>query len=809
MNVKGTDTAGGGTGGYWNKKIGDVVEELPEAEVEVISPGADSDDSGWFYQEPTTSDSEWFTQENNYGSGETAYNEIYYTAPENTEYDNTPYSSGSTSQKAEQPVLQNVVEQSNPQPESQTTAEQEAAAYINAVLGQQANNRPGPVASQKNNSFVAPLFDEEAIRRSIQQSIEQANAEANANAQHGNAQNAQNMQNVLDWDWRNETAAPTAQTETQAKGGNMVLPPNYRATDSNSGTSMEQVFTPVQQQSPTLLDRIVSFGVPAAYAEDVPEELPEISAPLDFRTQGISQIPISSVSEAASTDIQNAIEEYNRLSGENPYQAGPTQEELNSMRQNAAEGQQPGSSSPSLVSRIFTAIGNGAHEIAGDYDQSIQDAAGQIGSFIINNSGADPESAKMNTIEEMMFADGINPDNVIPFTPLWDEYEDKFDEMYPDGIEVPVSEITPEYFTEKANRKINEFGTGLENTISSAFESFADESARLNEADIAAARLGIEPGSPEYYAFIDNYVLKSTPQNTSDLAPENQRAEQLRTRQLENAIQENANVDMSAQTKRDYGSGTYGVPGYNYDGSMNPTLQSVLAGERTINQPPDGRPGYNADGTPNDMLKALLNGEFISDATIGELAATYPEHYETLRRSNADGMLALFDATYGQSGAGFEGITIPSEIAQFIASNTGKALGQLELGYLDGNGNLSILRNEDIEYIKASGEDYDRAIDTLIGANKVLQDMISAGLVTRDDIARHFFKGLSETKEDEDESTRKSYGGGGGGYKKSSSGSSRRGGYGGSSGGSNYGYAPSDKEQKQARVNNIMKNWTF
>ena len=57
MNVSGIDAAGGGgqtSSGYWNKRLTDVVEELPEAEVEELGTSGTDDSGGWFYQEPSS-----------------------------------------------------------------------------------------------------------------------------------------------------------------------------------------------------------------------------------------------------------------------------------------------------------------------------------------------------------------------------------------------------------------------------------------------------------------------------------------------------------------------------------------------------------------------------------------------------------------------------------------------------------------------------------------------------------------------------------------------------------------------------------
>lgn len=212
-------------------------------------------------------------------------------------------------------------------------------------------------------------------------------------------------------------------------------------------------------------------------------------------------------------------------------------------------------------------------------------------------------------------------------------------------------------------------------------------------------------------------------------------------------------------------------------------------------------PGFDADGNPNATMQAILNGEFSIDLEAEGLERG-TDYYEVARQGNAERILHLFD-----SADGFTGLVIPKGYEKFFASDSNSAIGAGKVAVWGENG-IQITGNpNNVELVKASGEELVKAVDAFIQANPQLQVMIQNGLLTRDDIMSHFFKGITETKED-DSNSKKSYGGGGG-YKKSSSGGSRRGGYGGGGGSSNYGYAPSDKEQRQARVNNIMKNWTF
>ena len=231
-----------------------------------------------------------------------------------------------------------------------------------------------------------------------------------------------------------------------------------------------------------------------------------------------------------------------------------------------------------------------------------------------------------------------------------------------------------------------------------------------------------------------------------------------------------------------------------------------------------GVPGYNADGTPNETMQAILNGEFTIDLDAEGLTPGSPA-YEVGRQGNASRILHQFDVVGDRDG--FTGITVPESVKKFMASSQYTALGAgdtstMKIVGVDANGHpiidiLDTSNKKNVETVDATAEELVKAVDDLIAANKSLQDMISAGLITRDDVMYHFFKGINPVKETESKSSYRSYGGGGSSRKSYSSSSGRRsyGGY--SGGGSNYGYATSQatKDQKQTRINNIMKNWTF
>lgn len=859
MNVVGTDAAGGAT--RKNGGLAALIDDLPEAEVEVINDTSGYDDSGWFYQEPSSGsnsydESDWFYQDSgssnkNTGTGETAYNEIYYAPPETNEYDNAPYSSGSTTQKTEQPVLQNVVEQQTTQPEMTTTAEQEAAAYINAVLGQQASTRPGPVANQGNNSLVSPVLDEDAIRRSIQQSIAQANAKAEASTQRSSAQNAHGMQNILDWDWRNDSSA-----QAQAKGGNLTLPPNYRPTDSNSGTSMQQVFTPTQQQqSPSLLERVLNIGVTPAYAEsDIPVDYGGAASvspsQATIAPQQMAQLLndptarqfFSAAKADGETDTNAAIFALNQMNALNARNARWAAENNMSSHERYQQVQEQTAGQNSLYGNR---LNRPESSIERFIDNGGLDKSAQIASDYKNmRVQAENQRRITDTAKQLAKADGLDYNKL-----SYDQqavYEDRAA-----GQTKLVNETTPEYQrqliqntidtnnarAEQTQRDLNNLigysdnETGAQDLGNRNYEPIVNQTNvetnaqkqanAISELTLHLANLGYAPDTASYVArySVENNVDPETVvkfltaqqyglENVIEQNPVNIYAEGTGggKRQADLTEQDFQNMsDISKQLQE---------KGYNQLDANNIADYAVRYGttaDEAANMFKQGRlegmvyeaPGFDANGNPNATMQAILNGEFSIDLEAEGLERG-TDYYEVARQGNAERILHLFD-----SADGFTGLVIPKGYEKFFASDSNSAIGAGKVAVWGENG-IQITGNpNNVELVKASGEELVKAVDAFIQANPQLQVMIQNGLLTRDDIMNHFFKGITETKED-DSNSKKSYGGGGGGSKKSSSSGSRYrsgGGYGG--GGGNYAYAPNDKEQRQARVNNIMKNWTF
>ena len=110
-------------------------------------------------------------------------------------------------------------------------------------------------------------------------------------------------------------------------------------------------------------------------------------------------------------------------------------------------------------------------------------------------------------------------------------------------------------------------------------------------------------------------------------------------------------------------------------------------------------------------------------------------------------------------------------------------------------------RNDDIETVYMTEEEYREKVNKFIDANPQLANLIESGKVTVDGIMANFLKALRK-------------GGSGGGYRSGGYGGYYRGGGGGGyrgGGGSSGGSSNSagSTTQNQQRVYNIMKNWSF
>lgn len=262
------------------------------------------------------------------------------------------------------------------------------------------------------------------------------------------------------------------------------------------------------------------------------------------------------------------------------------------------------------------------------------------------------------------------------------------------------------------------------------------------------------------------------------------------------------NAELSAMNKQDTIRSLM-----NPDGSMRFDLSAALDG--TL---PDEYAVPNMDkesGRYNEALEYILTPvtEYNADGTIrtdkdGNPIVHYPfnspaEILHLWEKVN------VYDPSagpikYTQDGEGFRGIPddLPDDVKKFLATSP---YGSILQSTLPGGSGKP-------ETIKATYEEYMQAVEKFIIAMPALQQLINNNLLTKEDIAKFFFKGL-DVKKEEEKTTKKSSGGGGG-RGSSSSGSSRRSG-GGGGGSSSSTTNPPVANQKMSRIFNIMKNWSF
>lgn len=577
------------------------------------------------------------------------------------------------------------------------------------------------------------------------------------------------------------------------------------------GKSEQQILV---ENNPTyrFWDTLMGLGATPAYGEDVSGETPQTT------TQNARpEVDINALAEARRNnyDVQQPTNSYDRYN--ETY--GPNNEEWETFvrmyedrgysREQAMEmataevynpeieyhpdreyyGFTPTVNSPETETGpgVWEPIGNASQEIVSDYDRAIEDAAGAIGAFIINNSGQSAELARQNAIAEMMFADGISPDRIMMNDPLWNRYEERFNEMYPNGIEVANSTITPEYFTEKADRKINEFGTSIEEALEPAIESASHEIGRQNEAVEEAEKLGIEAGSKEFYDFVDNYQTIADRNEEENL----RRARERQTQDLIDSLVETGVPERQAERMVENPE----KYGWNYE-TGRPTL--LKPNEQALQQSywDNIVDSYGWNKTPGQRL---MDNYMQMDAP-----AETPDGLNTAAQAlftdglTKDQKLHLFD----KGGTFFSpdsGVIIRPEFADLIATDPAHAAGSKATDL--------------IQTVNLTDEQYYKMFQAFLDANPIIKQMYDQGILTYDDIANNFFKNVAYGAGTGSGTGSGTYGyggyapryyGGGGGYGYGySGGSSRK-----STGWIDQSQAVAKKQQEQ-RINNIMKNWTF
>ena len=810
-------------------------DELPEAEVEELTPEQVDDSGQWFYQQPGTG-SAGTTGESDYGYGSTS------SAPESADYDYS-YEGSYTQPEKETPTVQPITENTESVVENiieQENANAQSQAANNALLQRQATE-------ENNNKINLPMVgnvDLSSFQKAVQGTVDQLNEDNGTNLR---ANVPDNTNGIYNWNWRNGTPVqPNLATVTDTMPAPATMAPVLPGAESVRES---------QNGARSLMDAIMNLGVTPAYGEDIAQadiaravqQNPQVSA--SWRDNFQMNAPIMSGNEPA-------MAQYNGRANMQPMTYSTARSPLEEAIEQVNAGNYRMMDNPANAYNIDQDSYNRQLAVERGYDwqtpeQAMQNAYDKARlDYVANNQTGFTDKLGMAVENRWnnLFANQYNKDLA-----RWDwiqqqpEFKNagteeemiaaeeslgaKYDQMVDSGeiVEPADAEIVSSrdiadrrnQAAENAKQGHEEYYdknySGWENVLDNIITEGAETNTLRSEAEQAAIKAGYSPYTPEGAKFVDDYMKDVKNYNGSVNDANALRQEQLAMRN------QMANSKAPAETTYDTESGAktatlndvvdYGIPGYDSEGMPNKSLQSVLQGESSLGQVPTERPGYNADGTPNATLQAILskNGFNIVDGyDISQFKDTAPDIYETLRRNQSEGYLGLFDAKFGTASGGFEGITIPDSIKKFIASSAGTSVGNENMYYVDPSTNevKKVKSNGKVETVDASADEYVKAVDELIKANKSLQDMVNAGIITKDDVMRHFFKKLSETKEDKTSS--KSYGGGGGGGSKKSSSSGGGGGGGGRSSSGGYGSAPSTTtDQKQARINNIMKNWTF
>ena len=783
-----------------------IQEELPEAEVEELGNSYNYDDSGWFYQQPSD-DSGWFYQDtgSSSSSGKTntqeqeTYNDYYF--PENTiDYEESYYTPSSSQKQSTQtteitkPDIVSIIEQEDQLAKQE---QQSAQTVANTMLRQSAAESN----NVKENNVAAPINPNRYDPWSSLERVVEKRENAETAPTTTTAEQQANDQALLNWYWRT---------------GQLQLPKNYDTTNVNPN-----MLNPAWREVEPTVNQIQSRTLEARPNLEKAIQDKVIDPETYQNYYGIQKGYNASDEDAANYAFSRAMfDQYNN-------------------------------SQTGFSNKLGMAIENRFNQYIKDPYMREQDRWNWI--------QEQPEYQNAETVEERNAAeDVLGP---------------KYDQLVEEGViklrePSPIVSST-EIRDRKQNAQLSA-KTGHEQYLEQNYgwikptmESLIAEGSKNNElsdrANAAAERTGLSPYTPEGQKFVDDYIKNANNKANADAISEltlhlanlgyapdtasyvakysiennmdpEKVVQQLYAQQYGLTLdqtQDQAQVQTQAQTATGGGKPEsqmteadkkaitdrskdlieQGLNKLDAESIANYSVKYGVSVDEAKDFYKQARlggmvyeaPAYDKDGKPNATMQAILNGEFSIDLEKEGLQVG-TDYYEVARQGNAERILHLFD---GEDG--FNGLVIPKEIAKFIASNSNTAVSAGKVAVWGENG-IQINGNPDnVELVKATGDELSKAVDALIEANPSLKQMIDKGLLTRDDIMNHFFKGITETKE----TTQKSYSGGGGSSKKSSSsGKKSYGGYGGG-GGSSYSAQPTAKEQKQARINNIMKNWTF
>lgn len=148
----------------------------------------------------------------------------------------------------------------------------------------------------------------------------------------------------------------------------------------------------------------------------------------------------------------------------------------------------------------------------------------------------------------------------------------------------------------------------------------------------------------------------------------------------------------------------------------------------------DQIPGYNSDGTPNEALQSIMNGEW----NISTEGYTNADARDAIQQGNATRILDSLNAN---------DIIVPAGVDYYLASDKWSSMGNLGTLVLGEEGLSGSANPQNVETIDATPEEMNAAIQALVDANPIYQDLIKSGQITEQDLMRYYFKAPTSVME--------------------------------------------------------------
>ena len=520
--------------------------------------------------------------------------------------------------------------------------------------------------------------------------------------------------------------------------------------------------------------------------------------------------------------------------------------------------------------RISTVTENTPERFQGQEFPTNAEILGSIPYWVDVHGGKGGEVALQNAIDETLFSMGIDPASA--------SYEQRdrigklIEQINNDDKIDPFDERpwtngrSREEYAEDAQELIDNVGETVGGAVDSLVETVKgipeDFNASLNirnQADIAADRAGLAPGTPEYDRFIEDYVQQRAKEaelgtlkredyaNVEELtapgtdtynASKKARLDAMSKADLRTEEQKAWDDLRAISNQRREDERISDILDYAIKNNMSAQkAQFILENPNSFDENGNyKRTGINdlvmsppamVNGKPNESLQAILNGEF-------EVGIPGLEPNDITHEGYAERILGLYDQDNN-------GLIIPDDVKALLADDKYSAFLQLDSEGLGPEGVFDNSHPKNVQYADVDDETYKKMVEKFIQSNPALKALVDNRILSDLDIAKHFFKAPKSAKPKPGTKTpssgygkggytsRKSYGGGGRYY---GGGSSVR-----TTGGSNYSYGNSNRptttgtrqdtsqyypqrannnqiqpkvqKQKDQRINNIMKNWSF